>query len=290
MKLVPGDTAADYANALDPKAVAQMGYKAVARYINGDPTSWKVLTPVERDELHAAGLGIWLVFERSALRPLSGYAAGLEDGKRAQKHAESLRYPETMPVLVAFDTDVTASNMAACVAYWRGFNETCDYPTGLYGDWDIIEALKGMSVLNWQANARYWSASRVHPMTHLMQRLGVNTPAGRLDPNNVLREAVAWHPKTVEVLGMEYVIVKVVGSNALFYTMRDKRGLLGALEWTGPGSNPDVQLRLKMMRGAGAPEVELAFEALKMFPLNGPLPYGDPGHEWTGDEFLRMVD
>ena len=293
MKLKPGDRAADYASPIPPVNVARLGYKAVARYINGQTTHWKVLTPAERDELHANGLGIWLVFERNIERPLGGYRNGLEDGKLAARSAGELGYPVAMPIIVAFDIDVYRANIQACIDYFRGFDEMSVNPLGVYGDWDIIEALKAKSVLNWQANARAWSASRVHPLTHLHQRTQVALPGlGALDPNDVLRDIDAWLPDVhadEQEKDMEYVLIDVEDSHCVLIGKRDRNGLILEAEWTGPGGDPKVQARLSFLRGAGVETVSFPISSLAYVTLIGPLPYGDPGRDWHEGLFFRVV-
>ena len=193
---------ADYASpGVDPFYLQARGFKAVVRYINGDLakglTHWKILTIPERDRIWKAGLGLILVFEKSATRFLGGYNAGRQDGAEAQADAYMLAYEGV--ILVAFDSDVTSSNIAAAKQYWQGFRETCPaYPLGVYADWDLIEAVKTQSALNWQPNAGFWSSvwdaltkrfrSRgTHPAAHVKQKTGYNTPSGGIDPNDVLK-------------------------------------------------------------------------------------------------------
>ena len=197
---------ADYASPnVDPFYLRAQGFRAVVRYINGDlskgRTHWKILTPTERDRIWKAGLGLILVFEKSADRFKAGYLAGVQDGKEAQADAYNLAYEGV--VLVAFDADVTSPNMKAALDYWRGFRDGCKaYKLGVYGDWDLIEAVKAESHLNWQPNASFWSSvwdaltkkfryRGVHPYAHVLQRKGYNTPSGGIDPNDVKRTILA---------------------------------------------------------------------------------------------------
>lgn len=199
----PGQKGADYAARLDPAKVAALGYRFVVRYINGSTDHWKVLTPRERDAIHAAGLGLMCVWETTASRPLSGAAGGRQDGWRAAVDLDRLGCPRNIAVLAAVDIDVTAANLRQVVAYLEGFRDAVGRPAGVYGDFDVIDAVKGWSAVNWQANARWWSRHpnsppdtplRVHPAAHMRQYLPTTTPAGELDPNVCLRPVRFWHP------------------------------------------------------------------------------------------------
>lgn len=202
--VTPGSLAADYASPrTDPAILKARGHRFVVRYITGNPLSWKVLTPGERDKLFALGLGIMLVFERSAERPLGGALNGTEDGRLALRHARLLGYPEWATILVAVDIDTTAANLPLVRSYYDAFRQACaPYPTGLYGDWDAIAALGSRSSVNWQANAKGWSFDwvrrkwkGVHPLTHVLQEKETTDAAGNYDPNQVLRTVEVWNGK-----------------------------------------------------------------------------------------------
>jgi len=297
----PQERAADYAAPLDPRKVAALGYRAVVRYINGSPNHWKVLTPRERDAIHAAGLGLMCVWETTASRPLSGAAGGRQDGWRAAVDLDRLGCPRNIAVLAAVDIDVTAANLRQVVAYLEGFRDAVGRPAGVYGDFDVIEAVRAWSACNWQANARWWSRHpqaskatplRVHPAAHMRQYLPEDTPAGQLDPNVCLRPVRFWSttdpdPETEDT--MRLVLIEIDGPPTAVFLAKEDRGLIYEMEWSGPGSDPDVQARLGLARGAGVPTRRLGVNDLRLSTLVGPVPTGDPGHNWTGDEFFRVV-
>lgn len=301
MKVTMQTQGADYATPLEPAEVKALGYEFVARYINGKTTHWKVLTPGERDHLFAVGLGIILVFETSAERPLSGPVAGARDGQIAAMHAAYLGYPRSMPIVAAVDIDVTAANRDVVTGYWEAFADACPHPTGVYGDYDIIELVRHRSALNWQANAAWWSRNphdppkswkklRIHPATHIRQQTQQNIPGvGSLDPNTTLRPFTAWHP----TIGQEdndmtrYVLIELEDADAKFIGLQDSNELIYHVEWTGPGADAKVQARVKFL---GDAKVRTTVAALGLTTLHGPLPYGDNAHEWTGGEFYRTVD
>lgn len=301
MKITAQMKGVDYATPLEPAKVAELGYAFVARYINGKPTWWKVLTPGERDALHAAGLGIVLVWETGATRPLAGTIAGTRDGQLATLDADRLGYPKSMPIVVAVDIDTTTTNAAAVLAYWRAFRDACSHPVGVYGDWDVIDAIGGESALNWQANARWWSRDavndpmakkplRVHPLTHMRQEDQQTIPGvGTLDPNTCRREFVAWHPTINQEDNdvSSYVLIELEDAEAKFIGFEDSKGRIYKVEWTGPGSDPAVQARIAFL---GDDRRRRRVADLKVTTLDGQLPYGDAARDWDGSEFFRVVD
>lgn len=206
MIITPGLRVADYATPIDPARVAAAGYAAVVRYINGRVAHWKVLTAAERDAIHAAGLGLMLVWETSADRPLSGAQGGALDGRLARADLLRLGCPADVPVLCAVDIDVTADNLAVVRAYVEAFRDAVMWPCGVYGDFDAIDLVQSWSAVNWQANARWWSRPptgplpptlRVHPAAHMRQYLP-DQSIGDHDPNVCLRPVRFWHPTTTD--------------------------------------------------------------------------------------------
>lgn len=146
-----GDRGVDYSYSVPSiQSLVQGGYTFVIRYIGGSPS--KRLTPQERDNLHAAGIGIVLVWETSAERPLSGQFGGNIDGAAARNQARVLGYPEAMPIIIANDTDVYSGNIGAVKAYNAAFAAQAG-PFGLYGDTDAFSTMVGFSKINWHANA-----------------------------------------------------------------------------------------------------------------------------------------
>ena len=85
---------------------------------------------------------------------------------------------------------------------FRSAKAAAPYPIGVYGDYDIIDRVKDVSQLNWQANAWGWSAiwwlgkilRRNHKDAHVLQQQQTATAAGLIDPAVTVREFVAWFP------------------------------------------------------------------------------------------------
>jgi hypothetical protein len=217
----PGELLADFAYYKPGATPAGMAswlraakYKGVVRYIDGsthDPSrrasgkpNPKNLTKAEAAAFYAAGLGVTLVFERNVERPLKGTAGGREDGLLAKLDAKALDYPNTEVILAAVDIDATKTNMPLVTQYLSAFRQACSpWPCGVYGDFDVITALEkaepGKWQVYWQPNAAGWSGyyavvnfvrkffRRTHPKAHVLQKSGISTPHGVIDPNEVLR-------------------------------------------------------------------------------------------------------
>lgn len=168
-------------------------HKFIIRYIDGTISkgnpSWKATSVAEINGLYDAGLGFIPVFELTEKRPFPGTvsaatANGIADGKLAKNDLAILGYPSDGPVLCAAgDTDVTNLNVDQAVAYYKGFKSQLTNPCGVYGDYDLIDALKGICPILWQANAPGWSNFKIHPLAHVLQ---LRTYLG-YDPNIVLR-------------------------------------------------------------------------------------------------------
>ncbi|PYI57007.1 DUF1906 domain-containing protein [Paenibacillus flagellatus] len=146
------------------------GFAFVCRYLTPVQNSWKRLTREEADRISAAGLQIVSVFETTADRALGGRAAGLTDGAAALQLAAELGQPAGSAIYFAVDFDATAAQMPTVIEYIRACSEaTPGYPTGVYGSFAVIEAVKGAAVCSryWQTYA--WSRGRKADGIHIYQ-------------------------------------------------------------------------------------------------------------------------
>lgn len=195
------DKGIDYAfrpTNLSYSTLKMKGHKFIGRYIDGTVAtakpSAKCITKAELDAITAARLGIVFIFEKSTTRPIPGSVGqaqtnGFADGTAATNDMLFLGIPASTPIIVAAgDTDITASNLDQAVAYWQGFDSTCPHPLGVYGDYDLLDALKASATILWQANARGWSNSRLHPSAHVIQTSTYN----KYDGNLVLRNTAFY--------------------------------------------------------------------------------------------------
>lgn len=111
---------------------------------------------------------------------------------------------------------------------------------------------------------------------------------GYCDQNHV------WRPEWFAALNgkeseMRYALVEVSGRSTAVFIAKEQDGLLLEMEWSGPGTDDAVQARLGFLRSIGTPVRSLGVSDLRLCTLYGPVPTGDPGHNWTGAEFFRVV-
>lgn len=148
--------ALDAATVLTPHAarIAAAGFKHVGRYL-------KSLSAPEIAALHAAGLGIWLIYETSADRALGGAGAGAADGARAARQAGALNAPRGTALFAAVDFDPQSADLHEVLAYLTAFHgATGDYyPSGTYAAGAVLTGSPGAS---WLAGASGWSGSRAY--------------------------------------------------------------------------------------------------------------------------------
>ncbi|HEU0132291.1 MAG TPA: DUF1906 domain-containing protein [Mycobacteriales bacterium] len=160
----------------DFAAFRAAGLSFACRYIS-TPGNDKNLTPHEVAGLHANGLSIVVVFERTQLRSLEGAAGGTEDGGLAREQAGVLGCPGTVPIYAAVDFDAQPKDMPTVLAYLRAFEAAvAPHPLGVYGGFRVIDTVHkahGWRVPGpflWQAGA--WSKQGRHPAAHLHQNGG----------------------------------------------------------------------------------------------------------------------
>ncbi len=184
-----------------PAALVASGFTAVLRYLSHEPA--KNLSPGERDALHAAGLAVGLVWESTANRALSGYAAGRADARDANAQADALGFPAAKVLFYAVDI---STGPGPVTDYFRGVEDAGGRPVGVYGTYDVIEGLVGSGFVScgWQCAA--WSGTgsgsggsydgrRLSRHACLFQRAAA-VLGGSVDENVVLMDPSpwAWHP------------------------------------------------------------------------------------------------
>lgn len=181
--------------------LAGLGYRFAVRYQHPNRRHAKVLQAAERDELHGHGMGILLVWEINEARPLAGAQAGADDGRQACERAYELGYPPALPILCAFDTNIDPRlyprEAGQARSYGHAFADAATpYGFGVYGDTDVIEMFRGVSVLNWLPNASSWStpASAAQQLVHVRQGRQQTIAGCVCDPNTVVRPINSWLP------------------------------------------------------------------------------------------------
>lgn len=173
-------------------AIKAAGYNSVGRYI-GLGSGSKLLSASERDDLHKAGLGIFLVGESLSNRALAGRAAGVADAQAVLQAANALGVPATVPLFAAVDFD---ASWAQVKDYLLGWQSVLGKRAGEYGPWDVING--SPLDYHWQAGASTaWSHGRnakLHPKAHLYQRRAATVPhpLASTDEDVVCRPIPMW--------------------------------------------------------------------------------------------------
>lgn len=174
------DRVADYSFARPaPRDVAAY-YVGVVRYLGIG--SGKLLTPDERDALHAAGLPIGLVWESSAQRMNAGRGAGFNDAHSADVQADALGFPLDRPIYFANDQNTCTP---ANVEYVKGAISASKRPVGVYGNTALVDTAHALG-------CRYgWKVQTWGPPTAnacLQQMPNAAPLVAGTDVNDVLRE------------------------------------------------------------------------------------------------------
>lgn len=136
-------------------AIAGNGYVGAMRYLGSDG---RCIGHAERDELLGAGLGIGLIWETSAQRPLAGWQAGADDAHSANGYADQLGAPN-VPIFYAVDFQPTPDQLYTSIAdYFRGAQSVHGRPVRAYGCASVMQCLcgdLGLMPHSWQCAA--WS-------------------------------------------------------------------------------------------------------------------------------------
>jgi hypothetical protein len=194
MQLGQNDTVTDSAGHPDPYLVKGAGHKAIIRYFSHDPT--KDLTVPELASALDAGLGVSVVWETTALRPLSGSSGGTADGAEFANRLRAVGWPANVHVAVAFDSNfsgfvwrpIARSYGQAFAAAFRAGGYDPAFLLG-YGGNTLVADLVAAGTFGglWQASATSWSQTYPDPNAHVVQLLQQQNLGTTVDINRVQR-------------------------------------------------------------------------------------------------------
>lgn len=147
----------DAATVLTPyaSAIRAAGIAHVGRYL-------KSLTVGEVAALHAAGLGLWLIFESTADRALAGASAGSADGVTAARQAQALGAPPSTAIAATVDLDPSVAQLPQVLAYLDVFRSSSSRRGLTYACGAVLSRDAGTP---WLAGAIGWSGSRAYYAT-----------------------------------------------------------------------------------------------------------------------------
>lgn len=164
------DTAAKISAAAAKKLKAA-GISFAGRYLV-PPGMSKELTAAEAQGLHEAGIAILLVWEIDEARAGCGGDVGASDGARARQLAQEMGVPEGVTIFFAVDYFPQAGEYGRVEEYFRAAQmAVAPYGVGIYGPYDIVEAMKQKipELVIWQCVA--CSSGRISDKLRFYQRL-----------------------------------------------------------------------------------------------------------------------
>jgi len=155
----------DYSYARPSMAsITDYGANGVMRYLGTDS---RCITVTERNSLQGAGLGIGLIWETTASRPLDGWNAGVNDAHSANREADAIGAPSNCPIFYAVDFQPTSSQLTGPIAaYFSGVLSVGGRPVRAYGCASVMQHLCGECAFfpdSWQCGA--WSYPGTAPGT-----------------------------------------------------------------------------------------------------------------------------
>jgi len=190
--------------------VKAAGVSGVIGYFSHDTT--KNLTPSQVSDYVLAGIGVCPIWETTAGRASSGYAAGQADARDAVTQRDACGLPARQLIRAAVDTDTT---WAAVAAYFEGFASVIGKTqTAPYGGYRITTAAYAAGYRRcWQTLA--WSAGQVDPHAVLYQN-GHTALSGSADVNTILAPDWGQYPPLETDVNLSdrmpaYAAVKVPG-------------------------------------------------------------------------------
>lgn len=177
------------------KRLASEGVSAVGRYVA--PTSFKkTITADEVKEIHAAGLGLWLVFETDPTH--AGYftqAQAKKDADLTSKVLSNIGAPQGQVVYFAVDYDATYADFRSNVLpYFSELKKQAQgFEVGVYGSAMICSNLRATVDHAWQTYA--WSGGATLDFAEVYQHKNGATVAGiTCDLDAINDPSVLWGP------------------------------------------------------------------------------------------------
>ena len=164
------DTAASI-SADAAKKLTALGVSFAGRYLV-PPGMNKELTAEEAKGLRDAGLSILLCWEIDAARAGRGAPVGAQDGARARQLAQDMGVPPGTAIFFAVDYAPQRPEYDLIREYFLAAQAAvAPYRCGIYGCYDVVEAMKARipQLLVWQCVG--WSGGRVYEGNNFYQRL-----------------------------------------------------------------------------------------------------------------------
>lgn len=187
------------------QACIDYGALGAMRYLGHDG---RCINGAERDDLLGHGIGIGLIWETTAGRPLDGYQAGVDDVGSANRYADELGAPGDTRIYYAVDFQPEPWELDGPVSdYFHGIMSAGGRTPRAYGCASVMQRLCGDLGLfpdSWQCAA--WSypgtapGTPIHdggydlvlsPYAHMLQNIGfvLNDSA---DHNSLITTNVGW--------------------------------------------------------------------------------------------------
>ncbi len=169
----------------------------VGRYLV--PRGWKRLTLPEVQIITNAGIKIISVFETYADRPKGGTLAGVADGQSALQCALDVKQTLGTAIYFAVDYDASPSDMPVIRDYLKAAkSQIKGYSIGVYGSYDVMEAVKDICEHFWQCAA--WSKGRRFLDMNLFQYDIDKTVNGiQVDLNEIYDNVGGWNADMIPV-------------------------------------------------------------------------------------------
>lgn len=175
-------------------------YAAAVMYLSTPPSDpRKNATPSRIQTAWAAGMAVGLVAEWSGTEALGGRESGISHGVAAANQAAQLGAPPGLPLMWAADFNVkTSEQIRLATDFGFGFADMVEhvgFTMGVYGNSNIIRAMKGRSRCNWLMASKSFSEPGFEndPLVHVQQLTHGSEPTW-YDPNYVHQPTTFWFP------------------------------------------------------------------------------------------------
>ncbi len=147
--------------------LVENGIHFVGRYLSHNPK--KNLTGHELLDLKASGIDIFLIWETTTSRPLTGYDAGVQDAKDALKQAQALSN-DARVIYFACDNDYSDADLQKAGDYFEGVAEVLAlHQIGVYGGYKTVKYMLDNNLVTYAWQTYAWSHGKWDNRAQLRQ-------------------------------------------------------------------------------------------------------------------------
>lgn len=148
------------------KALHDLGYTFVGRYLTKNSKHWKALTRQEAKLITSVGMYVVCVYQDENNRAdYFSYLQGKIDASRASERAKEVGAPDDAVIYFSVDYNTTTKTISPVIEYFKGIRDAMkdeEYRLGVYGSYNTVEKVTAIvKEINFKWQTVAWSKNKV---------------------------------------------------------------------------------------------------------------------------------